>query len=150
MSVSYSASTIIGVAVPIDKMEQNILERIGNHEYDESVKFNPETGAPLWRTYSRPLINTDEHDDIESAISHKELSDRGLGIFKPNPVYGEAKHYFIGIVMTQGENDDDVPLLPIAEFNPFMLAEAIQGVSAMLKLDLTIEDLGIYTLLSAS
>ena len=58
MGCSYTAYTVIGCRVLKDKLYNERQVKAFDHNFGEDMKFDPQTGKPLWRT-EQTLVNGD-------------------------------------------------------------------------------------------
>jgi hypothetical protein len=65
MSVSYSASAVIGVMISVkDLLGPPVKVKAFNHQYDESVNFCPTTGQKLWKVKQSYIKEYSEGDNL--------------------------------------------------------------------------------------
>ena len=62
MGCSYTAYTVIGCRVPDSRMYRETQVKAFDHNFGEDMKFDPQTGKPLWIT-ERMLVNGDDYLD---------------------------------------------------------------------------------------
>lgn len=63
MSVSYTTSLCLGIVLNKNQILKKHLEKIGDHNMPQDVKFDSLSGKPLWREYYITLDNEDGCED---------------------------------------------------------------------------------------
>lgn len=63
MSVSYHTSLCLGIVLKKSQILKKHLEKVGNHDFGKEIRFDAETGKPLWREYDVTLDNEDGCED---------------------------------------------------------------------------------------
>lgn len=75
MSIDWSSYAIVGLAIPMSKLEQGKKKvKAFKHDYDESMVYCPKTGKKLWEEVTEyiPEYNRDESKLGEYKVLHQE------------------------------------------------------------------------------
>ena len=95
MSTDYNGVLAHGVMVERQKTKPT-KTKIGNHNYPETMNFDPQTGKPLWQTSDEEDLDYDAIYDLGLIVIAMNKNKSGAY----NQTGGHPTHYFVCLTMT--------------------------------------------------
>lgn len=99
MSTSYAGRALIGVCLTRSQIFKKETVKAFNHDRPSSMKFDPDTGKPLWKTSESCILMPKDPDyvdgcDLSTVEPKEELG--GLYLFHDRPGDDTKTRYLLG------------------------------------------------------